>query len=76
MLPVTLKDLKTKRLNFISFTPSTSFDLKSNLGKQNERALLYWLLQSAWGLKGAAPLNVLQGHASREGFRALVDDLQ
>jgi hypothetical protein len=73
LLPVSLKDLKQKPLNFISLTPMTSFDLKSNLGTQKERALLYWLLQEAWGLKGAAPLNVLQGHASRDSFRSRID---
>jgi hypothetical protein len=74
MLPVTLKDLKKNRLNFVSFTPGTSFDLKSSKGMKKERALLYWLLQQAWNLKGAAPLNVLQGDASRDNFRRLVDE--
>lgn len=76
LLPVSLKGLKNKPLNFISLTPTTSFDLKSNLGTRKERALLYWLLQEAWGLKGAGPLNVFQGHASRDSFRARVDSFR
>lgn len=49
MLPVELRNLHD-RLNFISFTPQTSFDLRSNLGKVEERILLYWLLHRAWNL--------------------------
>ncbi len=69
LLPVTVRDLKKNKLNFISFTPGTSFDLRSRLGTMDERALLYWLLDHAWGLRGARPLNVLQGNAYPENFR-------
>lgn len=74
LLPVMLRDLKRNRLNFISFTPGTSFDLKSSMGTVAERALLYWLLDGAWGLKGSGPYNLLQGYASRDRFRRAVDD--
>ena len=69
LLPLYLKDLKRNRLNFVSFTPGTSFNLKSNLGNIKERALLYWLLQKAWSLRGNTPLNVLQGKAEATNFR-------
>lgn len=72
LLPVTIRDLKKNRLNFVSFTPGTSFDLKSSLGWARERALLYWLLVDAWGIKGAGVCNLLEGRAAREGFRAMV----
>ncbi len=56
------------RINFVSFTPATSFDLSSGLGHQDERALLYALLSDMWGLgKAKAPMNVLRGGAG-EGF--------
>ena len=74
LLPVTLKDLKQNRINFISFTPSTSFELRSNLGTWRERALIYWLLHDAWTLKGTGPLNVFQGTAGREKFRRAVEE--
>lgn len=74
LLPVMLRDLKRNRLNFISFTPGTSFDLKSSMGTVEERALLYWLLDSAWSLKGSGPYNLLQGYASRDRFRRAVDE--
>ena len=76
LLPIHLKDLKKNRLNFVSFTPGTSFNLQSGLGTAEERALLYWLLNKAWRLRGAAPLNVLQGAAGAENFRKLVNSFR
>jgi hypothetical protein len=61
LLPTVIKDLEGSKLNFISFTPGTSFDLKSSLGQQDERLLLYHLLDQAWGLRGTGPMNLLQG---------------
>jgi hypothetical protein len=64
LLPVRLHDLKGNRLNFVSFTPGTSFELGNTLGTVNERVLLYWLLREYWDLgRQMAPLNVLQGNA-------------
>lgn len=76
LLPTRVHDLKGRRLNFVSLTPGTSFELKSSLGRQEERALLYWLLERAWSLRGVPALNVLQGNASPEGFRALARSFQ
>jgi hypothetical protein len=76
LLPVTIKNLKHRKLNFVSFTPGTSFDLKSSMGHKKERALIHWLLDRAWGLKGTPPLNVLQGTADAENFRWLVDSFE
>ncbi len=73
MLPVRMHELDNNRLNFISFTPGTSFDLKSNLGIGEERALLYWLLKKAWGLRSKGALNVFQGDKDTDSFRRLVD---
>lgn len=70
LLPTKIKELKKRRLNFVSFTPGTSFDLKSSLGIVEERALIYWLLRQAWDLEGKGALNVLQGYASTDCFRA------
>lgn len=72
LLPTTIKGLKKRRLNFISFTPGTSFDLRSSLGIVEERVLLYWLLREAWEIDGKGALNVLQGEASVANFRAAV----
>lgn len=62
LLPTLVHNLRGQRLNFVSFTPATSFDLRAGLGIIGERALLYHLLDRAWEIGGsAAPLNVLQG---------------
>jgi hypothetical protein len=74
LLPVRLHDLKDNRMNFVSFTPGTSFELGHNLGTSDERVLLYWLLKEAWDLPGAGPLNVLQGNAYKDNFRYRVKE--
>ena len=72
LLPVILHNMDSK-LNFVSFTPGTSFELRSSLGIMKERILLYWLLKDGWNLKGTKPLNVLQGGvASHESWRSQV----
>ena len=73
MLPVELHKLRENKLNFLSFTPSTSFDLRSSMGRKEERALLYKMLRSAWGIDGAGAKNVLQGGAERDSFRYAID---
>ncbi len=72
LLPITISNLTGNRVNFVSFTPGTSFELKSSLGVAQERALLYWLLVHAWGERGVAMMNVFQGHAGRDSFRERV----
>ncbi|MCE5200776.1 MAG: helicase-related protein [Armatimonadota bacterium] len=64
LLPLRLKDLTDKKLNFISFTPATSLDLGSNLGMMQERALIYHMLRDGWGFRGTAAANVFQGNVS------------
>jgi hypothetical protein len=45
LLPIMLQGMKEKKLNFVSFTPGTSFNAKSSTGVGTERMLLYWLLK-------------------------------
>lgn len=75
LLPIQMRDLNDK-LNFISFTPGTSFDLKSGMGMAEERVLLYKLMERAWELKSKAALNVMQGYMSAENFRRRVYSFQ
>lgn len=76
LLPLELKELSGNRLNFVSFTPGTALDLKGNLGRKEERALLYWLLKKKWpDLVGTkkGPMRVFQGGVtSLPRFRGLV----
>jgi Helicase conserved C-terminal domain len=67
MLPQVLKDLECQRLNLVSFTPGTSFNLGSSEGRAHERALLYWLLPESWRSPGTwEPVAALMG-----GIRSL-----
>lgn len=60
MLPMHIKGLDSgRRVNFVAFTPGTSFDLKSAGGMATERALLHRALSETWELRGKAPYNVL-----------------
>jgi hypothetical protein len=71
LLPLTLRNLTSRSLNFASFTPGTSFNLRSNMGLSDERIVLYWLLRHAWGenmMRGKGPLKILCGAASLDRF--------
>ena len=76
MLPAQMKDLSRNKLNFVSFTPGTSFNLRSTLGMRSERVLLYWLLDQAWGIAewGSGPKNALRGYAGAAGFRSRIKE--
>ena len=72
LLPLHLRRLKSHGLNFVSFTPGTAFDLKSRGGLAEERALLYRLLQYAWGKRGLGHVGVFHscGRSARlESFK-------
>ena len=49
MLPEALKGLKRNKVNFISFTPGTSFNVSESGGRQGERVLLQRMLAKALG---------------------------
>ena len=48
LLPMQIRDLRGNKLNFVSFTPGTSFDLRSREGMAEERALIYHMLRRGW----------------------------
>ena len=75
LLPLHLRQIKDQGLNFVSFTPGTTFDLKSRGGVAPERALLYRLLGYAWGTRGLGHRGVfrlLQGTSQLDNFMGLV----
>ena len=79
LMPKTVKTLDRK-LNFVSITPGTSFNLRSSAGTAEERALIYVLLEGPWQFRGVAPGKLLAGYAEFESFaraieRARRDDL-
>jgi hypothetical protein len=75
LLPKVVKGLQHRKVNFISLTPQTSFNLRSSLGTYEERALLHRLLPGDWrSEKGAR--NALQGFVDRDRFQRNLDELQ
>ncbi|MGO9903501.1 MAG: hypothetical protein ACLP0J_28325 [Solirubrobacteraceae bacterium] len=77
LLPLKLNNLNANKVNFVSFTPATSFDRHSAMGVAQERALLYHLLRAPWQLgRRSGPQRLLQG-AMRElrGFQASIAEI-
>ena len=57
----------SKPTTFVAFTPGTSFQLGHQMGRKEERAVLYVLLRDHLGLRGArvtAALRIFQGGVS------------
>lgn len=75
LLPKHIAQLKQSkaRLNFVAFTPATSFDLKEGLGRKEERALLLQMIQHLWRLGSrAAAVNVMAGNSGVDSFRSML----
>ena len=73
LLPITLPKMDLDaRLNFVSFTPGTSFDLKASAGRSDERELLYWLLKRCWDISFKSGTRVLHAYAEISNFRRRV----
>ena len=70
LLPTKVQDLREKRVNFVSFTPGTTFDLKSRAGLMAERAVLFRMLRGEKWLDEGGLLNVLQATAGRTNWEA------
>jgi hypothetical protein len=70
LLPLQMHDLRRHRVNFVALTPKTSFDQTQGGGNVNERVLLYWLLDRAWGIHGSrASIYVMQNQAGTASFK-------
>ena len=61
LLPIEVKSLKKHDINFVSFTPSTTFDLKSRGGKAPERLLLFHMLRGHFELPDKGLRHLLRG---------------
>jgi hypothetical protein len=68
LLPIHVQRLHS-RLNFISFTPRTSLEMRNSAGWSTERELLYHLLAQPWSLSFNSATRVLEGSAGTDGFR-------
>jgi hypothetical protein len=75
MLPEALKNLRNNRVNFISFTPGTSFSIQESGGRQGERVLLQHMLAQSLGLhvlRHKGWLKFFRGGAALANYRARV----
>jgi superfamily II DNA or RNA helicase len=73
LLPIQMQDLRQHRVNFVALTPATSFEQTGGGGRVDERVLLYWLLDRAWGIHGPrASLYVMQDYAGTSSFERAV----
>lgn len=71
LLPRVIRELRDQRVNFVSFTPGTSFHVGSTGGNYDERVLLYWMLAEAWGHDAVRPnrwKRFFEGGVDRENF--------
>ncbi|MGF0130577.1 DEAD/DEAH box helicase [Dietzia cinnamea] len=76
MLATELGKLEDQKVNFVSFTPGTSFNLKSRGGQFEERVLLYWLVARTLGRDVVRPTRwyrFFEGAVDRDSFRDHVD---
>lgn len=70
---------RPRNLNFVSFTPGTSLDLKSSTGMAAERALLFRMLRDVWGgnllRRAGGAFHLLRGGCSEGSFRWWLDEV-
>jgi hypothetical protein len=75
LFPRDINRLRQNSVNFISFTPGTSLNLRSSGGRASERALLFCLLPEDWRVNRRGALSVLAGGMLRDHFKERVNEL-
>ena len=68
MMAVELNKLRRNRINYVSFTPATSFDHATSLGLWKERVLLFLMLRKAWGIRSRGSRRLLAGNVDPRRF--------
>lgn len=69
LLPLELRNLGSRKINFVSFTPGTTFDLKNTTGVWKERRLLFHLLSEIPGLDKFALRTMLRCGVGKKRWR-------
>lgn len=76
LLPLELPNLANRRINYVSFTPGTTFDLKYAPGMWKERRLLYFILKALRHVDQSGLRNMLQCDVGKKRWRdRLLEDL-
>lgn len=74
LLPLNLQHLKKSGVNLIALTPGTTFDKGRSGGRWDERVLLFWLLQRAWGIKPTQ--STLHFFRQGKGFESFAEEVR
>lgn len=70
LLPLETENLRAHSVNFISFTPGTTFHQGNRTGRKDERRLIYQMLRSLPEIDNRGLLNALRGSAEGERWRS------
>lgn len=76
LLPEKIESLDAQDVNFVSFTPGTTFDLKSRGGIKEERAIIHCLLEGHLGLTRVPLRNVLQANVGDDAWDRALEDMR
>ena len=68
LLPREIHNLRGNRVNYLALTPGTSFDLRSSMGRRDERVLLYHMVQRVWPDHRTGPKNLFQGYVQNTNY--------
>jgi len=71
LLPKVVRSLQGQKINFVSFTPGTSFSVGHSGGAFAERVLLYWMLTACWGTRVTGSVRwrkFFEGGMKRDNF--------
>ncbi|MBX3404524.1 MAG: hypothetical protein KF699_14025 [Phycisphaeraceae bacterium] len=74
MLPIELKDMAGRRVNYISMTPGTSLEPRGGTGIAAERALLLAMLREHWKIPDRVGIRVFRGGVKSGNFRWWLND--
>lgn len=72
MIPMHIGELHRKRVSMLAFTPGTSFNVSVGSGRAGERALLFVMLEQAWGraaLRATRWLHFFRSTSGIDSFR-------
>lgn len=73
LLPLSTRDMGSRKVNVIPLTPGTSLKVSGNLGTRLERALIVRMLAGPWKLDLTQACRVFCGNAGLRNFKVLVN---
>jgi len=76
LLPLMTSDLKEHPVNFISFTPGTTFSQANRTGRKEERKLIYQMLRGVDGIHERGLRNAMRGGAGDTWYDAADEALE